>query len=119
MFCYKQITNDIIYIYIDPFNRTTKEIKKIIKRLQTTEELVAYKNNNMIYMLSENIIFGLNLDVLDFLEINTDKLINRIKDKSSVFLNDKEILIEYVKDMEYLNNDIKYIPLLYSINNEN
>ena len=72
----------------------------------------------MVYILSENIIFGLNLDVLNFLEINIDKLSNRLKVKSSVFLESQTILIEYVKDMEYLNNDIKYIPLLYSINNE-
>jgi hypothetical protein len=117
--CFETIIKNITYIYIDPFNWPLGNIKKTIRRIQNPEyELISYRHENMIYILSDKIIFGINLDVLDFMEISVSRLIDKIKQHSIVFLKGDKILIEYVNEMEYLNNEVKYIPLLYSITNE-
>ena len=117
-FCYGYLIKDVTYLYIDPFNYKLRGIKKIIKRIRNTDKLISFHYNNMVYLLSDKIIFGINLDVLEFLEININRLLDKIKRISHVFLDDKEILIEYINHMEHFNDEVKYVPLLYSINNE-
>jgi hypothetical protein len=49
----------------------------------------------MLYLYGDNIIFGIDLKLLKFMGINTDKVLNKIKLKSTVFYDEIEILIEY------------------------
>ena len=72
----------------------------------------------MLYMHCDEIIFGLDLKLLKFVGLNEDRVKNKIKEKSSVFLRDKEILIEYKNTIENIDGKIRYIPYLYSIKNE-
>ena len=36
---------------------------------------------------------------------------------SSVFLSDEQILIEYKNELSMFNDEVKYVPLIYSIRN--
>ena len=72
----------------------------------------------MLYVYGENLIFGIDLNLLKYIGINPVKVENKIKSISKVFLDDKEIFIEYKSNMERLGNSVKYIPYLYSIKHE-
>ena len=71
----------------------------------------------MFYVYSDNLIFGIDLKLLKYIGLNCDKIKEKIKSISNVFLSDNEILIEYKKCVETLNNRVRYIPYLYFIRN--
>jgi hypothetical protein len=47
---------------------------------------------------------------------NVDSFLKKIKNLSKVFLDNDEILIEYKNKLGMLEDEVKYVPLLYSIN---
>ena len=115
---YQELIKDVTYVSIDPIQHKLKQIKKIIRKIKSFDNIISYKNLNMIYLYSDNIIFGVDLKLMQFIGLDVDKLENKIKQISNVFLDGSEILIEYKDCIERLNNSVKYIPYLHSINNE-
>ena len=114
---YKLLTNNLEYIFIDPIHFKKKSLIKLIKKLNSSD-IVSYKHDDMIYIYTENYIFGIDLTLIDFIGLNPNKLVEKIKIKSKVFLDKNTIFIEYKNRIENLDNQVKYIPYLYSIENE-
>jgi len=71
----------------------------------------------MLYIYHDKYIFGIDVKLLKFIDCDVNKIILKIKSKSYVFLDTPDIFIEYKKQVEILDNQIKYIPYLYSIKN--
>jgi len=116
-YSYKKYTKNINYVDLDPIQDNPIKIKRIVKKLLSLNNPISYETeNNVIYIYSENIIFGLDLNVFGYTGFNIEKLRERVKEASSVFLEGSELLIEYGDHLDRLNNDIKLIPFLYSIN---
>lgn len=116
-FSYKKFIDKIIYVDLDFIQFSKVKIMKIIRKIYSLENIISYKStNNVVYLYSANLIFGVDLNTASYLGLNIEKLENKIKEKSSVFLEGKEILIEYNNHLERLNKEFKYIPVLYSIN---
>jgi hypothetical protein len=113
---YNDLVNDVNYVFVDPIMQKKKIIKKIIKKI-SGGELVTYMHDDMLYVYIDNIIFGIDLLLTDFLSLNRDKIIFKIKQKSKHFLDKNNIFIEYKYILENLDNQVKYIPYLYSIKN--
>lgn len=114
---YKSLVNGIYYIFMDPILFSRKKIKKIINKIISCDLIYSYKHKNMIYIYADQIIFGVDLSLLEFIGLKKDKIIKKIKDISTIFLIDDELFIEYKKEIENLDNQVKYIPFLYSIKN--
>jgi hypothetical protein len=72
----------------------------------------------MIYIHFDTFIFGIDLELIEFIGLDVDKFLSKIKNKSKVFLEKNTIFIEYKTRIENLDNQVKYIPYLYSIENE-
>lgn len=115
---YKNLFDKINYIFIDPIQYKKTSILKILRKLYSIECKITYVNNDMIYIYGDKYIFGVDLKLLDYIGLNINKIISKIKLISSVFLLDSEILIEYKNTIEEFGNQIRYIPYLYSIKNE-
>lgn len=118
-FSYKYLIKDITYFFIDPLNYSLSQIKKIIKKLKESKDIISYKNNDMVYLYTDKIIFGIDLRLLKYMGFDIGKIIEKIGRITLVFLDNSEILIEYKSYIEKINNEIKYIPYLYSVKNEN
>ena len=118
-YSYKQLVKEIEYVFIDPINYSLTKIKKILSKLYNSKNIVGYKNNDMVYLYIDKLIFGIDLRLLRYMGFNMDKIIEKITKFSNVFLQNNEILIEYKSYIEKLNNEIKYIPYLYSLKHEN
>ena len=57
--CFDNIGKDIHYVYIDPIHTQLKTIKKILKKIYSFSFTISYvSNNDMLYILGDNIIFG-------------------------------------------------------------
>ena len=114
----KDLVANIDYIFVDPILLKLSVIKKIIKKLYSLSNKVSFKHMDMIYVYGDGLIFGIDLNLLNYIGINVERVENKIKKNSNVFLENDEIFIEYKSNMERLNDSVKYIPYLYSINNE-
>lgn len=116
-FSYKNFINKINYVDLDFIQYSPKKLMKIVRKLYKLNNVISYKsNNNVIYIYSENLIFGIDLNTVKYLGMDVKKIETKIIEKSSVFLQGNEILIEYNNHLERLDKQIKYIPVLYSIN---
>lgn len=112
---YSDLTNKVNYIFFDPIQMQIKTIWKIIRKIYSIEYKVAFVNNQMVYIYGDNLIFGIDLSLLSYMGMNTNKIKDKIKHICDVFLNDNKILIEYRKNVGLLGNQVRYIPFLYTI----
>lgn len=116
--CHNNLISKVTYKYIDFILMNDDDLADTFKNIKNSEKNIAFKNDNMIYIYSSNYLFGIDLNIITFVGRNSDKLINYLKTFINVFLVDSNILIEYKGYMDMLNNQVKYIPYLYSIENE-
>jgi hypothetical protein len=114
---YSDLTNQLIYVFVDPIQYRGKTLIKIIKKIYSLKDPIAFLNEEMLYVYGDGFIFGIDLKLLAFMGVDTSKIKTRIKAISSVFLSDVKILIEYKKNIEALENKVRYLPYLYSIRN--
>lgn len=115
---YNDLTKDIKYIFIDPLQYNSKSLWKIIRKLYSIKDLVTFVNGDMIYIYGDKFIFGIDLTLMSYIGYEKDKIKTKIKFKSPVFLEESDILIEYKNYIEELGYQIKFLPYLYSIKNE-
>ena len=114
---YKKAIENINYVDLDVIQNNKTKLFKITKKILQLQNPISYKTeNNVIYIYSGNLLFGIDLNLLNFVGVNTEKVEKKIIEKSKVFLKGIEILIEYNNHLERLNYDYKYVPVLYSIN---
>ena len=115
---YNDLTKDIKYIFVDPLQYNSKSLWKIIRKIYSIKDLVTFVNGDMLYIYGDKFIFGVDLKLMSYIGIKKDKIKHIIKSKSSVFLEENDILIEYKNYIEELGYQIKFLPYLYSIRNE-
>jgi len=115
---YNDLTNKINYFFVDPIQYNYKSLVRIIRKLYSIDKPISFLNDKMVYIYGDKFIFGIDLELLHFIGFNVDKIKTKIKSKSLVFLEDSEILIEYKNNIEELNLQIKFLPFLYFIRNE-
>jgi hypothetical protein len=71
----------------------------------------------MVYIYGDKLIFGIDLRLLGYMGIDTQKIQSKIKAASTVFLDNSDIFIEYKNTISSLDNKARYLPFLYSIRN--
>jgi hypothetical protein len=114
-YCYGLLIKDIEYKFIDLIQLNENELKNTFRFIKKNGNVVGYLYNKMLYIFVEKTIYGIDLNLLKYMDYNTDDVLYKIKSYCSVFLDNKEILIEYKDVIDMLNNEVKYIPFLYSI----
>lgn len=112
------LISEISYVFVDPIQYNSRTIKKIVKKFYSFENKITYQNGQMLYIYADKIIFGVDLKLLKFIGLDFIKIKEKIIKKSSVFLTNDKILIEYKKTVTELDNQVRYIPYLFSIKNE-
>ena len=73
----------------------------------------------MLYIFGDNLIFGIDLNICEFIGVKKNKIINKVNSISNVTLRQNEIF-NICKDL-IKNNREKLIPYIYynGTNNEN
>lgn len=115
---YDDLTKEITYIFVDPLQYRSRTLWKIIRKIYSLKKIITYVHGDMIYLYGEKYLFGVDLKLLSYIGLNSDKIRNKIKSTSAVFLGADEILIEYKNTVEELGNKVRYVPYLFSIKNE-
>lgn len=112
------LSKEISYVFVDVMQYNSKSLRKITKKFFNINKKYSFINGDMIYIYGENIIFGVDLKLMTFVGIDSKKLKNRIRSKSTVFLGVDDILIVDKNIINELGLQIRYLPYLLYIRNE-
>ncbi len=116
--CYSKMGEKLHYIYVDLIHDSKKKIKKIIRKIYSLKNPIIYINKNrMVYIYSEGMIFGIDLEIVEYLGIKRDKVITKLRNLSGCRFIDTEIFNKYKGIMTKINNKVRLIPYLYDIEN--
>lgn len=116
--CYEVFVSKSNYIYIDFILFENKKVLNIFNIIKNSSKKIGFQTDNMIYINVDNLIYGIDLNVIDYIGKDRNQLINYLKNHIGVLFINNEILIEYKDYMDKLNNKLKYIPYIYSVENE-
>jgi len=114
--CINDSIAKINYVFVDPILNTKHTIKKIIRKINSLENIITYRCDNMVYIFGDNLVFGVDLYLLDYIYINVNKVISRIQTISKVYLEGCDISNEYSGYLDRLDNQKKFVPFLYLMN---
>ena len=118
-YCFNKLVSGVNFLYIDPIHYSESKLAKISKKLNScTNAFGVMVNDRVIYIYSDNIIYSFDIDVCEFTGIKREVLISKFSKLTNGFLDFEEIFIEYGNDIAALNDSIRYLPFLYSIDNE-
>jgi hypothetical protein len=116
-YCYNKIISDIEYVFIDPIQFKLKTLKKVLKKIYSTNNLISFIYKDFIYIYCDKIIFGIDLHLCEFFfDIRKSKIINKVKvicDNNLLGENDLKLYKDYLSRID----SIKYIPYLHYISN--
>lgn len=115
--CIKYQTDKSKYIFVDLIHCKIKTLIKITKKILLLVEPISVIYNDMVYIYSKNLIFGIDLHLCHFVGLNRNKILDKIKSISNDTLEYREIIIEYEDLLFRVDNQVKYLPILYSIKN--
>jgi hypothetical protein len=116
-FVYHELIKDINYLFIDPIQYGKKSLLKIFRKLYSIPNKITYQHADMLYVYGDGLIFGIDLKLLKYIGLDTIRIKDKIIKLSSVFLGGSDIFIEYKSIIEDLENQIRFLPYLYSIRN--
>ena len=117
-FCYNSFGDNIPYVYLDILYGKKNINKKIIKKILTLVKPYIYlSDNNMVYIFGDNIIFGIDLNILDYFDSKKEKVLKVINNLNSAVLIDSEIFNKYRDFLYKIKNKNRLIP--YIIKNGN
>ncbi len=99
---------------MDILHGKSKINKKIIKKILSLNNPIIYiSDKNMVYIYGENIIFGVDLNIIEYSSIKKEKILNKIKNLNNNVLVTDEIFNK-CKDLLYkIKYKNKLIPCIY------
>lgn len=117
-FAYNQLIKEIRFDFVDLILYDSTKINSVFKNIESSEESITFHHKNMMYTYANNEIYGFDLRQVEYIGKSRAKFIDVIKNLSNVFLQDEKILIEYKKELSVFGDEIKYVPLIYSMRND-
>lgn len=117
-FAYNQLLGEAEFKFIDLILSDSKLINSVFLSIEDCKESITFYHKNMVYTYANDKIYGFDLRQVAYIGKSPKKFIDTIKSFSTVFLRDEKILIEYKKELYMFNDEIKYVPLIYSIRND-
>lgn len=107
--------NNIKYYYINIINLKYSSLKKLINYIFSNQKKYIFiSNNGMLYILHDDIVIGLSLEIMRYIGINTCRILDRLNaNKNNVICND---ISECLSDIRIeVGNNRYIIPYLMSI----
>lgn len=117
-FAYNKLLEKAKFKFIDLILSDSEKINLVFNEISSSDNVITFNHQHMVYIYTNGMIYGFDLRQVEYIGKSIDKFMDKIKDMSNVFLHDEKILIEYKKELSVFNEEIKYIPLIYSIRND-
>jgi hypothetical protein len=117
-YCYNNFGENIPYVYLDILYGKKNINKKIIKKILSLNDSTIYiTENEMVYIYSENILFGIDLNIFNYYNNKKEKVLNKIKSLKNSVLVDSKIFNKYRDFLYKIKDKKRLIP--YIIKNGN
>lgn len=112
--CFENFGENIPYVYLDILYGSKRVNYKIIKKILSLKNLTTFfTKNEMVYIYGEKIIFGIDLNILNYFDGKQEKIIDTIKKINNNTLVDYTIFNK-CKDLIYkLKNKNRFVPYIY------
>lgn len=112
--CFESFGDNIPYVYLDIIYGSRKINYRIIKKILSLKKpFIYFSENDMVYIYGENIIFGVDLNVLEYFDGKKEKIKERIKSINDNTLIDYKIFNK-CKDLIFkLKNKNRFVPYIY------
>ena len=118
--CYSNIGKDINYVYIDVIHDSKKKIKKIIRKIYSLKNPKVYNHlNRMIYIYGDNIVFGVDTEMLSYIGIDYKKVLDKLSKISNCLFIDEKIFNIYKSIINKINGKVRLVPYIYELENKN
>lgn len=118
--CYSNIGKGVNYIYVDVIHDSKKKIKKIIRKIYSLKNPKVYNHlNRMIYIYGDNIVFGVDTEMLSYIGIDYKKVLDKLSKISNCLFIDEKIFNIYKSIINKINGKVRLIPYIYEIENRN
>jgi len=118
--CYSNIGKDINYVYIDVIHDSKKKIKKIIRKIYSLKNPKVYNHlNRMIYIYGDNIVFGVDTEMLSYIGIDYNKILTKLSKISNCLFIDEKIFNIYKSIINKINGKVRLVPYIYELENKN
>ena len=116
-FAYNKLLDHAKFKFIDLMLSDSEKIKLVFDDIKSGKNVITFHYQNMVYTYVNDTIYGFDLRQVEYIGKSIDKFMSKIKEMSHVFLQNEKILIEYKKELSVFNEEIKYIPFIYSLRN--
>lgn len=116
-YSYNTLIKDINYHFVDVILSDSMDVVDIFSEINQHDKVITFINIDMVYVFIDKTIYGFDLRQISFIGKDKITFIDKIKKMSEVFLDSEQILIEYKNELSMFNDEVKYIPLIYSIRN--
>ena len=112
--CYNSFGEHLPYVYLDLLMGKRMVNFRIIRKILSLKNPITYiSDSNMVYIYGENIIFGIDLNIVSLFEEKYEKIVNKVKNLENNTLVDLEIFNKCKELIFKLKNKDKYIPYIY------
>ena len=113
-YCYNSFGENIPYVYLDLVLGKRMVNFRIIRKILSLKNPITYiSDTNMVYIYGENLLFGIDLNVVSLFEGKSEKILNKVKNLENNTLVDLEIFNKCKDFILKLKNKDKYIPYIY------
>ena len=106
---YDDFVKGIKYFNIDPINYKINTTEELIEKIKSLAGGFAYLYSDKVVYIYHNFnLFSIDLNQLDFIGFDREKVLSKIKEDVVLFDNGKDK--DFKNELKYLN--IKYVPYL-------
>lgn len=113
---YGDLLIKLSYIFVDPIQYNSKTLVKIIRKILNIKNKTCYLTGSMVYIYGHEYIFGIDLKLLEFVGLNINKTMSKIRLTCDTLLTDDNVA-DLKADFQIFPNVSKYIPYLFSLRN--
>jgi hypothetical protein len=111
--CYNNVGKDIPYVYLDVIHDNYRKNRKILRKIFSLSKSTSFiTEKNMLYIYGENIIFGIDLNLIEYIGITKEKVINRLNKLPNNFLIENEIFNKCKDFILKLKNSDRLTPYI-------
>jgi hypothetical protein len=111
--CFNKFGDELHYVYVDIIHGKLSTFKKILSKIYSLEESISYiTDKNMLYILGDNIIFGIDLNIIEFIGVPINKVITKIQQLPNSVLIENEIFNKCKEFIKKLDNRYRLVPYI-------
>jgi len=112
----KNLKKNVKYTFFNVLSEPLSRVKRFISFMNSEKDKIIYITDKHMYILYNNVVYGVSLDDIEYVKVDKNKVIERIKsNKHNHVINNMKFLSNKMK--KYIKDDKILVPYLYFVAN--